>query len=141
LGVNSWAEHKDGSLVRVDGLEGDSVIFSVIRVDAKPALEYRDAMALADFNKEFSPGNKLGLTWTWHDKTPFPWDRVMKVVPSGTKAVSVQDTMSAAQRVGEDLQLRAEALRDRDAVDPVSTNKGVMQIAEGLASVLRSLRP
>ena len=101
LSVGCWAEHKDGSLIFVNGAEGKTVVYSVFDFSRTPVLEYRDAMATKDFKKHYSWPGKSGEKWTWHDKTPFPWEKVIKDFPSGTRIASANDLVSAAQRVAE----------------------------------------
>lgn len=83
LGVGCWAETTDGSLLFVESTEGKHVVYSMFDTGRKPIVEYRDKMKRKDFEKQFSfyadgakPAGKV--KWTWHDKTPFDWDRVIK---------------------------------------------------------------
>jgi hypothetical protein len=49
---------------------------------------------------------KTNEKWLWHDKTAFPWDRIIKSgVSDGQKAVSANDVLTAAERVAESLKL------------------------------------
>jgi hypothetical protein len=116
LGMGCWAEHHDGSLIFVESTEGDRVVYSIFDMSRTPPIEYRDAMPTAVFEKAFSyggdhddidnPGN-----WTWHDKTPFDWNRVIKAgVPDGVKAAFADHTLSAAQRVADSLKLRGDKI-------------------------------
>lgn len=107
LAMGCWAEHKDGSLIFVESVEGGRVIFSVFDVQRTPAMEYRDAMDEAAFKRQFSWKVSGGDHWTWHDKTPFPWDRIMRRFPSGSRLASADETTSAAQRIAEARDLRA----------------------------------
>ena len=120
LGVGCWAEHSDGSLILVEGLEDDRVIYSIFDLNKSPMLEYRDAMLIGDFEKAFTCNSadigqpyktkdKKTVTkqqWTWHDKSQFPWDRILGVAADGPKFVSAHSLMSAAARVADDLKLR-----------------------------------
>jgi len=72
LFVGAWAEHDDGSMLLIEGDEDDVVVFSVFDIAKDPVVEYRDAMPVEGFDKQFSDTG-----WTWHDKTPFPWAKVM----------------------------------------------------------------
>lgn len=115
LAMGCWAEHDDESLIFVESTEGGNVVYSIFDVAREPAVEYRSAMPEASFKKTFSwsAGSK-NEKWTWHDKTPFPWDRVMTNFPEGERAASADDTLSAAERVAESLNLRAqEVSKDR----------------------------
>src|SRR5437868_2055043 len=82
LKMGCWAEHSDGSLIFVESTEGGRVVYSIFDMSKMPIIEYRDAMPEDTFKKTFSrrDGNLLirTINWTWHDKTPFPWDRVIK---------------------------------------------------------------
>lgn len=113
LAMGCWAEHTDGSLIFVDQVEAGSVVYSMFDLSVK--VEYRDAMPQKGFEKQFSydPKNPTKDKWTWHDKTPFPWDRVMGSFPAGARHPSAAATMSAAARIAESLNLRAGAIRDR----------------------------
>ena len=118
LAMGCWAEHDDGSLIYVYSTEGDKVVYSMFDVSRDPVLEFRDAMSEKGFKKEFSwskPGvsTKEGVQWTWHDKTPFDWDRVMVQFPSGPRDASAGATMTAAARIAERLKLRGNELREQ----------------------------
>lgn len=79
LSLGCWAEHDDGSLILVEGNENGRVIYSVFDCAKKPIIEYRDAMQENVFKKTFSwdSANPKSEKWTWHDKTPFPWNQVI----------------------------------------------------------------
>ncbi len=111
LTMGCWAEHEDGSLVFVEGVEGGDVVYSMFDVQTDPPVEYRDAMPRDGFVSQFSWPTVDDIEWTWHDKTSFPWDRVMENFPSGTRAPSAAQTLSAAQRVAQSLDLQAQELR------------------------------
>jgi hypothetical protein len=109
LHMGCWAEHDDGSLILVESTEGNRVVYSMFDMEKEPPVEYRDSMALATFEKTFSRDDDL--IWTWHDKTPFDWDRVIKAgFKDGTKPVHRDHIMSAAQRVARSLKLRGEEI-------------------------------
>lgn len=102
LAMGCWAEHDDGSMIFVDSTEGGRVIYTIFDMDKVPIVEYRDAMAEGAFKKAFSwkPGDKKSEKWTWHDKTPFPWDRIIKVGgKDGMKFASAEAQLTAAERV------------------------------------------
>lgn len=114
LSMGCWAEHDDGSLIFVESTEGNNVVYSIFDVAREPPVEYRSAMAQASFEKTFSYRSGSKEKWVWHDKMPFPWDRVMTNFPEGERATSAEDSLNAAQRVAESLHLRAqEVSRDR----------------------------
>lgn len=123
LGVGCWAEHADGSLLFVQGTENDSVIYSMFDLSKQPLSEWRDMMPIGDFEIMFSCSAKdihKAVTdskgrsikkeqWTWHDKTAFPWDRVIKAgAMSGARFASAADVMTAAERIAGNLHLRAK---------------------------------
>ncbi len=118
LGMGCWAEHDDGSLVLVESTEAGRVVYSIFDMSKEPPIEYRDAMAEATFKRTFSYDQKAGgIKWTWHDKTPFPWDRVIKAGASdGPRMPSAKDTLTAAERVAQSLKLRGAEL-DADRFD------------------------
>lgn len=111
LATGCWAEHDDGSLLFVKGTEGGQIVYELYDVAQTPPVYYQDAMREDAFKKSFSapPVGASKEDWTWHDKTPFPWARVMKTFdkPVPTPA-DVHDTLSAAARVAESLRLRAQ---------------------------------
>lgn len=111
LAMGCWAEHEDGSLIFVEGTEGATIVYCIFDVSKEPVVQYRDAMPEASFKSTFSWGPKAaaGVKWTWHDKTPFDWKRVMSRFPDGQGHASADGTMSAAERVAESLRLRGQA--------------------------------
>lgn len=112
LAAGCWAEHADGSLIYVKGTERDQVVYEIYDVAQDPPVYYQDAMRKNAFQKQFS--HPTGFEkWTWHDKTPFPWNRVMKTFDRPVPALAdVHDTLSAAKRVAESLRLRGERLTE-----------------------------
>lgn len=143
LAMGAWAEHEDGSLIVVESVEAGTVVYSIFDVARKPPVEYRDAMPEDGFKARFSwrpedDDDDENIKWTWHDKTLFPWDRVMRDFPSGVRRVSADDELNAAQRVAESLNLRAEQVRDREIVKP-SLQRAATQIMEGIKEAIRSL--
>lgn len=119
LAMGCWAEHEDGSLILVENTEGDRVIYSIFDVAKEPMVEYRDAMPEIDFKKTFTwdPKKKASIKWTWHDKTQFPWDRIIKEgAQDGHRLPSAEHYRSAAERIAESIKLRAnEVSRDKYA--------------------------
>jgi|GEM_PF-6288748 len=122
LAMGCWAEHDDGSLILVESTEGGRVVYSIFDMDMDPITEYRDSMAEGAFKRAFSwvPADKKSEKWTWHDKSPFDFDRVIKRgARDGTRHASADDLLNAAQRVrrsreihrGQDVDLRAMATR------------------------------
>ncbi len=130
LACGAWAEHDDGSMIFVESTEINRVIYSVFDMAHDPPIEYRDAMPEASFKKTYSwPGSKD--KWTWHDKTPFPWDRIIKQFKDGPKPAAADHSITAAerirtsrerhstaaQRVADELRLRGEELDHSDFED------------------------
>lgn len=115
LTAGCWCEHDDGSLIFVKGTEGGQVVYEIFDLSQDPPVSYSDAMRESAFKTTFSwkPGDAdvLGGKWLWHDKTPFPWDRVMKNFDRPAPQVtSAEAILSAAARVAESLRLRAQTL-------------------------------
>lgn len=122
LAMGCWAESSDGSLIFVESVENGRAIYSMFDAATQPIMEYRDAMPVDEFKTVFSwqadrskIKNKKSknvpadIKWVWHDKTPFPWDSVIKKgAKDGLKYASAADQLSDAQRVADSLSLRAE---------------------------------
>src|SRR5262245_2443793 len=105
LAMGCWAEHDDGSLIFVESTEANRVIYSIFDLAKEPPIEYRDAMPESSFKKTFSWKTGAFEKWTWHDKTPFPWDRIIENgFADGEKPVSADHTLTAAERVAESLR-------------------------------------
>lgn len=112
LGMGVWGEHTDGSLLFVESTEGGRVIYSIFDMAQTPIVEYRDAMPEKGFKEAFSYGNKhskVDKGWRFHDKTPFPWDKVMSAgAKDGMRYASATDQLNAAQRVAESIEARGQ---------------------------------
>ena len=106
LTIGCWAEHDDGSLLLVEGLEDGKVVYSIFDLSKEPPVEYRDAMPESGFKDFFSWEDDDDERWFWHDKTSFPWDKVMAHFKGGEKDVSALDQMTAAERVAKRMKLR-----------------------------------
>lgn len=121
LAAGCWAEHEDGSLIYVKGTENDQVVYEIYDLAQDPPVYYQDAMREDAFKKQFSwkPMNPANpIKWAWHDKTPFPWSRVMKTFDKPTPVhADVHDTLSAAARVAQSLRLRAHKLTEEELKD------------------------
>jgi len=130
LAAACWAEHEDGSLLYVKGTENGQVVYELYDVSQDPVMNYQDAMREGAFKTQFSfpPVGTSSEKWTWHDKTPFPWDRVMKHINTPTpRHADVHDQLSAAARVAESLRLKGQKLKE-EAVEHMterSANRGV----------------
>ena len=138
LAMGCWAEHEDGSLIFVESTEGNRVIYSMFDLDKDPIVEYRDAMSEKGFKERFSHPNTDKLEWTWHDKTEFPWDRVMDDFPAGEKTSAVA-TLTAAARVAQSLELRAQEIQERHNVRP-TPQREARTIMERLRDATRALK-
>lgn len=102
LKMGCWSEHKDGSLILVESTEGGRVVYSIFDMEKTPIVEYRDAMAEGAFKKTFSwdPKDPKSEKWLWHNRTVFPWDRIIKAGgKDGAKHASAEDQLNAAERV------------------------------------------
>lgn len=166
LALGAWAEHEDGSLIFVESVEGGRAIYSIFDVEQDPPVEYRDAMQEDAFKQQFSwrapskvkPDDKTAkkytgkkadddddgggvpnLRWTWHDKTPMPWERVMKNFPSGQRPTSAGDVLSAAERIARSLNLRAQAVRERHEEKP-TIQRAATTIMQGLKEAIEALQ-
>jgi hypothetical protein len=110
LACGCWAEHEDGSLIFVESTEDNRVIYSIFDMAKLPPVEYRDAMAQVAFEKAFSYETGSD-TWTWHDKTPFPWDRVIKAgAQDGGRPAFAEHQLNAAEKIADSLKLRGAAI-------------------------------
>jgi len=112
LAIGCWAEHKDGSLILVEGVESDRVIYSVFDLSQNPVMEYRDAMTKKDFEEKYSYDSKKNNDkWTWHDKTPFPWNLVIKSGgKDGLRYACADDQISAAQKIANSRAMNGSPL-------------------------------
>lgn len=117
LAAGCWAEHEDKSLLYVKGTENNQVVYELYDMAQSPPVYYQDAMREDAFKKAFTYGPK-GTSkekWTWHDKSVFPWNKVMKTFDKPTPSYAdVHDNLSAAARVAESLRLRAQNLTPED---------------------------
>jgi hypothetical protein len=120
LHIGCWAEHEDGSLLYVEGMESGNVIYLIID-PTPPAMQYRHALPEPTFKVRYSwdPTKPKADKWTWHDKTAFPWDRVMKL-SKGEEFVDAEEQLSAARRVADSLKLKGEKLLEEK---PAATNQ------------------
>ena len=124
LATGCWAEHEDGSLIFVESTEVNRVVYSIFDMAKDSPIEYRDAMPTASFNTTFSwapaddrSGNEK---WTWHDKTPFPWDRIIEAgIRDGTRPAAAEHTLNAAERIRESRERHRE-LRESTAAERVA---------------------
>ena len=111
LHIGCWAEHDDGSLLLIEGLEDGKVVYSIFDLSKEPPIEYRDAMSERAFKDFFSWEKDDDEKWFWHDKTAFPWDKIMAYFKEGPKDVSALDQMTAAERVAKRMELKGLAIK------------------------------
>ncbi len=144
LAMGCWAEHEDGSLIFVEGTEGDKIVYSIFDVSQDPPVEYRDAMPEDGFKKHFSwdSKNPQSEKWTWHDKTPFDWERIIgKGVGSGQKYPSAHHQLTAAQRVAKHIGVEGQEVEPekvRHLTEKLSAAAGAM--VEGLQKAIGELK-
>jgi len=115
LSKGCWAEHSDGSLILVEGFkrDQDKVVYSVFDVSVEPSIEYRDSMPEQGFKSLYSRAG-----WTWHDKTEFPWDRVMSEFKYGVRLPSAGDYATEAERIAKRRGMhRSELYSDDSRID------------------------
>lgn len=117
LAMGSWAEHQDGSLILVLSTEADKVVYEIFELSGTEKFGYKHAMPDKKFKSNFSWDPKKvdndvsNEKWTWHDKTPFPWERVMKEIEKPVpEPVSATAKVSAAKRIIDSLRHRGEKL-------------------------------
>ena len=145
LAIGCWAEHDDGSLIFVESTENGRVIYSIFDVnDPDNPVEYRDSMSIRAFKKEFSwdVKKKKSIKWTWHDKTPFPWDRIIELGgKDGVRYPSADHLLTAAQKVARSRDLRGSKL-DPDDYSHLSggpTEKAANAIMKGIQRAIEHL--
>jgi hypothetical protein len=143
LSALCWAEHEDGSLILVQSTENNRVIYSVFDMSKNPIIEYRDAMPIESFNKTYSWNPKAkdkAIKWTWHDKTTFPWDKVIKAgFADGPRLASAHDIKTAAERIAENLQMKGDAIRKEDYAHRTDQNATINAISDKLVRAFNEL--
>ncbi len=108
LAMGCWGEHGADSLIFVKSTEGGRVIYEMFDLTQNPITVFNDAMLEDVFKKQFSwdPKNPKNEKWTWHDKTPFPWNKVIKAgARDGVGYACASDQLAAASRVATALNL------------------------------------
>lgn len=138
LMMGCWSEHTDGSLILVESTEGGRVVYSIFDMEKSPIVEYRDAMAEGGFKKAFSwdPKDPKSEKWLWHNRTPFPWDRIIKVGgKDGTKHASADDQLNAAERVR-----RSREIHRGEPVDTEAAKRKVDTLTGKAKSILKRLQ-
>lgn len=142
LGAGCWAEHADGSLIFVLSSEGDRVVAEMFDMSEQPIVSYKFATPIKAFERRFSypPTGTSDLVWTWHDKTPFPWDRIIKAgVRPRPRITDVEEEISAAKRVAKSLQLKARRIR-QDEIEHRAAEVRTRGIRERIGRALAELR-
>lgn len=134
-----WAEHADGSLIYIKDIdENDRVIFEIYDLALNPPAYYPHALAKTDFEKKFSYNKQSDIKWTWHDKTAFPWDNVMKAIDSPLPVMSVADQISAAERVANSLRSRMHNLDTQHVEDLSGRRVRSRNEAKGIMARIRN---
>ena len=106
LAAGCWGEHKDdSSLILVEEVENERVIYTIFDIDNKK--EFRDQMPIDLFMRSYSyvSGESVAsLQWVWHDKTIFPWRKVID------NDALIERKETAAVKVAENLNLEGKEL-------------------------------
>lgn len=152
LRMGCWAEHEDGSLILVHSTEGNRVVFSIFDLSKDPPIDYREGMKIDDFKRIFSwdkrktynivDDDKLVpmIKWTWHDKTPFSWEKVIQSgIQDGPRYAGAEHIKSAAARIAESLESKAQEINTRQYEHKVEKTV-IGNIADKLQRALRELR-
>lgn len=164
LAMGCWAESADhdGSYILVESTENGRVIFLIFDTSRQRTIEFRDAMNEEAFKRRFSWNSSDKSTrWTWHDKTAFPWDVVIKrgardgtrpamaadmIEEAGEVADVLRDRVlgtgddtaeTAASRVAADLGLRG---REVGSGETRALRRAFAQIAQGFQAAMDELR-
>ena len=86
LAAGCWAEHKDGSLILVNDVAAGKVMFEIYDPSGTPGTTVHAQWDEARFKTEFSYPAIGEQDWLWHDKSKFPYDRVLAGKPGDTAA-------------------------------------------------------
>lgn len=143
LATGCWAEFDDGSLLFVKGNEQKQVVYELYDISQSPPVSYQDAMEESAFKKQFSfpPIGNSKDKLTWHDKTPFPWNRVMQSFSKPRpEFADVQDTLSAAARVAASLRLRAHEVTEENIEPKTEQTRARRGIMSRLSDAFAALR-
>jgi len=149
LDQGCWAEDAgQTSLVHVIGHEHGSVVFQLYDLSETPIIFYQDAMLAKDFKDFFSvpPFGTSDVTWTWHDKTNFPFDRVMKRFSSKTSHhADVQDQLSIVQKIAQKLHMTGSRLAKEELTAQVEQQRSrgeaiIEVIGEALGKIKEQLK-
>ena len=144
LAMGCWAEHEDGSLIFVESTEQGRVIYSMFDTSGDSIVEYRDSMPETGFKKAFSfQAGDSDIKWTWHDKTPFPWDRVVALgARDGVRHAHADDLLSAAEKVAQSRSLKRQDAVPEDFahMDQVKRSKPARGIISRVQKAIQTLR-
>lgn len=141
-----WAEHEDGSLIYVYATEGGRVVYEMFDMSAAPIIRFSHAYAEAEFKRRFSwpPAGTSTEKWTWHDKTHFPWDRVIAAGDKpATRYGSADDMLSAAARVAKSIGVEGtttDVTDLRHLIDQVTSHPAAQAIIKGVQEAISKLR-
>jgi hypothetical protein len=108
LAAGCWAEHSDGSLMVVQNTENDAVVYLLMDTTRDPPDVYIDRMPEGDFKRQYT---RRG--WTWHDKTPFPWQRVIRSTRPGRVDVP-ENSRTEAERIAQSRHLQRHSVDEDD---------------------------
>jgi len=114
LRIGVWGEHTDGSQILIEGVEQGRVVFSIFDMSVSPPMEYRDSLPERQFKQQFSFNSKYSIVdggWRWHDKTQFPWNKIMDHFPDGTRFPSADIVLNEAQRIVKLKNLRGDIIK------------------------------
>jgi len=114
LAIGVWGEHPDGSLILIEGVEQGRVVFSMFDMEPTPPIEYRDSLPEDQFKRQFSFSSSDSIVkdgWQWHDKTQFPWNKIMDNFPDGTRFPSADVIMNEAQRLARVRSLKGGVVK------------------------------
>jgi hypothetical protein len=121
-----WAESTDGSLLFVESTENGRVIYSVFDMSKSRVIEYRDAMDETLFKTRFTGKGSSAMPWIWHDKTPFPWDSVIKKgAEDGGRLASADDILDQAAEIAESRRRLSRRSMARTAAQQVADEEGL----------------
>lgn len=144
LAMGSWAEHEDGSHLFVQSTENDEVVYSMFDISKTPIQEFRDKMPIDEFKKFFS-WNGSNVKWTWHDKTPFPWDKIIEAgATDGVRYASafdqIKEARSVAKAIADKLNINPESL-DIDELKHMLSKEGPRDIMQLIQSGIADCPP
>jgi hypothetical protein len=130
----------------VQSTEGGRIVYMMFDTATEPVTEYRDAMPEQGFKKAFSwnPADKDSVKWTWHDKTPFPWERVIRQgAAPGFHFPSADDQLSVAARIAASRHARSMEFDEEGSqhlVEKKLKGKTGKRIIKALQRVIDELR-